>query len=77
MDIFNFGNLLNKKWGQQRVTQQTSNSNVGLLTHVGQTSNDPKSAIPIVQFNTQQQEYIVGNFSSNYWRYQLSVRYSF
>jgi hypothetical protein len=77
MDIFNFGNLLNKKWGQARVTQQTSNSNVGLLTHVGQTSSDPRSAIPIVQFNTAQQEYVVGNFQSNYWRYQLTFRYSF
>jgi outer membrane receptor for ferrienterochelin and colicin len=77
MDIFNFGNLLNKKWGQQRVTQQTSNSTVGLLTHQGMTSSDPRIAVPIVTFNTAQQEYIVGNFASNFWRYQLSVKYSF
>jgi outer membrane receptor for ferrienterochelin and colicin len=76
-DIFNFGNLLNKTWGQQRVTEQSSNSNVGLLTHVGQTSSDPRAAIPIVQFNTKQNEYIVGAFASNYYRFQLSVKYSF
>lgn len=77
MDITNFGNLLNKTWGQQRVTEASSNSNVPILTHVGQTSSDPVAAIPIVQFNVNQKEYVVGNFASNFWRFQLSARYSF
>jgi hypothetical protein len=76
-DITNFGNLLNKNWGQQRVTEASSNSNVPILTHVGQTSSNPFFAIPIVQFNVNQKEYIVGNFASNFWRFQLSARYSF
>jgi hypothetical protein len=78
-DVFNFGNLLNKNWGQQKVTEANSgaNANVPLLTHTGQTSTDPRTAVNIVQFNTNLHEYSVGNFASNYWRSQLSVRYSF
>jgi hypothetical protein len=76
-DITNFGNLINGKWGQARVTEASSNSNVPILTHVGQTSSNPTYAIPIVQFNVNQREYVVGNFASNFWRFQLSARYSF
>ena len=76
-DITNFGNLLNKNWGQARVTEATSNSNVPILTHVGMTSSDPRVAVPIVQFNVNQKEYVIGNFASNFWRFQLSARYSF
>jgi outer membrane receptor for ferrienterochelin and colicin len=76
-DITNFGNLLNKNWGQARVTEASSNSNVPILTHVGMTNSDPTVAVPIVQFNVNQKEYIVGNFASNFWRFQLSARYSF
>jgi outer membrane receptor for ferrienterochelin and colicin len=76
-DITNFGNLLNKDWGQARVTEASSNSNVPILTHVGMTSSNPTVAVPIVQFNVNQKEYIIGNFVSNFWRFQLSARYSF
>ena len=77
LDITNFGNLLNKNWGQQRVAENSSNSNVPLLTHRGMSSTDPAVAVPIVQFSPAQREYIVGNFASNFWRFQLSARYSF
>jgi outer membrane receptor for ferrienterochelin and colicin len=77
MDITNFGNLLNKGWGQQRVAEASSNSQVPLLTHIGQSSSNPANAVPIVRFNPAQKEYIVGNFAANYWRFQLSARYSF
>jgi len=76
-DITNFGNLINEKWGQARVTEASGNSNVPILTHVGQTSSNPTVATPIVQFNVNQKEYVVGNFASNFWRFQLSARYSF
>jgi hypothetical protein len=34
--------------------------------------------MPIVQFTPPQgSEYVVGNFVSNFWRTQLSLRYSF
>ena len=76
-DITNFGNLLNKNWGQARVAQNSSNSNVPLITHRGMSTTDPTTAVPIVQFSPSTREYIVGNFASNFWRFQLSARYSF
>ena len=86
LDIFNFGNLLNKKWGQQKVSPYSGNSNVPLLTHTAMSSTDPKAAVPTVTFNYRTldpnktgtlEEYQVGNFVSNYWRMQLSARVSF
>jgi hypothetical protein len=51
LDIFNFGNLLNKKWGQQKVSPFTGNSNVPLLTHTAMSTADPLTAVPTVTFN--------------------------
>lgn len=78
-DIFNFGNLLNDKWGKESVSPRSSNNNVPLLTHVGQSSSDPKVAVPIVQFDNIQNnaEYVPGTFVSNFWRTQVSFRISF
>jgi outer membrane receptor for ferrienterochelin and colicin len=86
LDVFNFGNLLNKNWGQQRVTPQSGNSNVPLVTHVASSSAAAATAVPVVTYNPytfdpqrsgHPQEYQVGNFASNFYRLQLSVRYSF
>jgi outer membrane receptor for ferrienterochelin and colicin len=86
LDIFNFGNLLNKKWGQQKVSPYSSNSNIPLLGHTGMSTADRATAVPIVQFNYRTldpkktgelEEYQVGNFVSNYYRMQLSARVSF
>jgi outer membrane receptor for ferrienterochelin and colicin len=79
LDIFNFSNFLNEKWGQERVSPRSSNSNVPLLSHAGQSSADPKTAVPILQFDTIQNnsEYITGAFVANFWRTQLSFRISF
>lgn len=78
LDIFNFGNLLNEKWGVQRVSPLSSNSNVPVLRHVGYTTNNPATAVPIVQFSPPAGgEYINGNFVSNFWRTQISFRLSF
>lgn len=78
LDVFNFGDLVNNNYGKQRINARGTFSNVNLLTHVGQTTADAKTAIPIVQFNVAQpNEYVDGNFASNFWRTQLSVRYSF
>lgn len=76
-DIFNVGNLLNKNWGKIQVSEASSFNNVDMLTHVGQSSADPKTAIGIYQFNVNQKEYIDGLFVSNFWRSQVSVRWSF
>jgi hypothetical protein len=79
VDVFNFGNLLNKNWGKQPITPTTSNSNVPLVTHVGYSSTDPKSAVPIVTFTAPSGgEYATSsNFSGNFWRTQVALRYSF
>jgi outer membrane receptor for ferrienterochelin and colicin len=86
LEVFNFGNLLNDRWGQQRVTPLSSNSNVPLVTHTGMSTAVPATAVPIVTYNPfnldpqltgSPDEYRVGNFASNYYRLQLSARYSF
>jgi hypothetical protein len=86
LDIFNFGNLLNKKWGQQQVSPYTSFNNISLLNVVSMSSTDPATAVPTVTFNYRTLDpnktgkidpYQVGNFVSNYWRMQLSARVSF
>ncbi len=51
LDIFNFGNLLNKNWGQQQVSPYTGNANIPLLTHTGNSSADATMAVPTVSFN--------------------------
>jgi len=77
-DIFNFGNLLNKKWGRAFVTPTTTNSNVPLMTHVGYSSTTAATAVPVVQFTPPAGgEYAPGATVSNFWRTQLSLRYSF
>ena len=84
-DIFNFGNLLNKNWGKIAVSPFTNFNNIPLVTHVGMSTADPATAVPIVQYNiktldptgTGIVEYRPGDFISNYYRTQLSFRYSF
>jgi len=85
LDIFNFGNLLEKTWGKVRVSPLSSFNNIPLITHVGMSSTNPATAVPIVTYNIRTlnrtgsflQEYQAGDFASNYWRTQLSFRYSF
>ena len=84
-DIFNFGNLLNKNWGKIAVSPLTNFNNIPLVTHVGMSTTDPATAVPIVNYNiktldptgTGIVEYQPGDFISNYYRTQLSFRYSF
>lgn len=86
LDIFNFGNVLNKNWGKQRVNPLSGFNNISLLTRTGASSADPATAVPIVTYNAltfdptrsgQPQAYQAGNFVSNFWRMQLAARYSF
>ncbi|MEJ7759060.1 MAG: TonB-dependent receptor [Gemmatimonadaceae bacterium] len=86
LDIFNFGNLLNKDWGQQRVSPISGFNNISLLTHTASSTAVPATAVPTVTFNYRTLDpdktgtidpYRVGNFTSNYWRMQLSARVSF
>jgi hypothetical protein len=85
-DIFDIGNMLNKKWGQQQVSPLSANNNIPLLTHVSSSSADATTAVPVVTYNFLTldpaksgvpQPYQVGAFTTNYWRWQISARYSF
>ena len=79
LDIFNFLNLLNEEWGEQRFAGL---SPVDLLDYRGRTgsANTPASTLlnsqPIFSFNPNYRRFLGNNLSSNY-QIQLQVRYSF
>jgi hypothetical protein len=90
LDVINFANLLNKKWGAQNFSDQNSTcgpicSATVLMTHsanVGPTGaaipagqNNP-AARGVYTFDTNYKRWNADNASSNY-RMQLSMRYSF
>ena len=89
VDVINFTNLLNKKWGEQAFSDQNSTcgqicSATVALTHVGNqlpsglpagTTNSPL-ARGIFTYSPTYQIFNSDNASSNY-RIQLSARYSF
>jgi hypothetical protein len=78
LDIFNFGNLVNKNWGKFQSTPLSGNSNVPLVTHVGYSTNRAQTAVPIVTFTPPAGgEYSVGTSATQFWRTQLALRYSF
>jgi hypothetical protein len=74
LEVFNFLNLLNEDWGIVRNYSGLSTQN--LLTHVGQTTADRTTAVPIVQFNPSFRQFTTESLSSNY-QIQLSARYEF
>ena len=73
LDVFNFGNLLNKNWGQQEFA--SAFSNVGLLGVGGVSSNDLATQEPTLTFNPKTEQFNSRNSSSNY-QIQLAARYS-
>lgn len=85
LDISNFGNLLNRKWGWQQYSDQNSTcgaicSATVALVHVGNllptgTTNSPL-AQPIFTFNPAYKAWDHNGIESLY-RMQLSMRYSF
>ena len=89
LDVINFANLLNRKWGAQNFSDQNSTcgpicSATVLLTHTGNvsaagtalgTATDPL-ARGVYTFDTNYKRWNADNASSNY-RMQLSMRYSF
>lgn len=86
LDIINLGNLLNKNWGWQQFSSQSSTcgqicSATVAIVHTGNalpagTTSTTSAAIPIVTFNPTYTAYDRNNISSLY-RMQLSARYSF
>ena len=84
LDIINFGNLLNRKWGAQAFSDQNSTcgqicSATNLLTHNSSVLTGPAGAQTyqgVFTFDPTFKAFNSDNASSNY-RMQLSMRYSF
>jgi hypothetical protein len=83
LDVINFGNLLNKRWGWQNFSDQNNTcgpicSATTLLTQTGNvTAGRTQQTIQgIYTFNKTMKPWNADNASSNY-RMQLSMRYSF
>jgi hypothetical protein len=83
LDVINFGNLLNKRWGWQNFSDQNNTcgpicSATTLLTQTGNVvaGRTQQTAQGIYTFNKTMKPWNADNASSNY-RMQLSMRYSF
>ncbi len=85
LDIINFGNLLNPKWGRQQFSDQNATcgsicSATILLSQtankLGTVTNGVSSTQGVYTFDTTLRPFSAQNASSNY-RMQVSLRYSF
>ena len=83
LDVINFGNLLNPRWGLQAFSDQGNTcgqlcSATILLTQTGNLVNaaDRTQTQGIYTFDTNYKRFNAQNASSNY-RMQVSLRYSF
>ncbi len=81
LDVLNFGNLLNKKWGVQAFSDQGPTcgpicSSTPLVTHIENRVAAGQPTLPVVTFEPTFKAFDSQNASSNY-RMQLSLRYSF
>ena len=83
LDVINFLNLVNKRWGWQNFSDQNNTcgpicSATTLLTQTGNftTGRTQQTIQGIYSFNTAMKPWNADNASSNY-RMQLSLRYSF
>jgi hypothetical protein len=74
LDIFNFLNLLNKKWGEQ--PSAGFGSSITLLNQAGVTGGDLATGRPTYRFDPAYQKYLSNNIGSNY-QIQLQARYAF
>jgi hypothetical protein len=72
-DILNFGNLLNKKWGESRYL---SNQQYSLLNYRGQVATTTPTFTYAPSGLTNGEAYSISDFSSR-WRMQIGLRYVF
>jgi hypothetical protein len=72
-DILNFGNLLNKHWGESRYLL---NQQYSLINYKGQTATYTPTFTYAPSGMTNGQAYSVSDFSSR-WRMQIGLRYVF
>ncbi len=79
LDIFNFGNLLNKDWGRQYFVANQSSSILAYRTATAST-NDAKFGVPvgtpIYRYTDVPNPYLVSQLSSRF-QGQIGVRYLF
>jgi len=81
LDVFNFGNMLNKRWGRQITTSNFNPVQLytasGLALPNGSTSGSTlANAVPRVTFDPNFDPFNYNNIFSNY-SMQLSFRYTF
>lgn len=80
LDIFNFGNMLNKDWGNRYFVPNGDGTSVQLLTYEGQA---PDGTTPTFSFNPEIQDKkdLLGKddsgLISSRWQMQLGIRYIF
>ncbi len=72
LDIFNFGNLLNRNWGKQNFVPNVQNSGFGLIDFVG-----IEGERPVFQFkNPEGTPWLIDPIESR-WQMQLGLTYIF
>jgi hypothetical protein len=78
VDVFNFGNLLNKRWGQyKQVNGSSSFGSQSLLKYETKTAGSfAEGAVPIYSFDPNFKSFTTDNIRSNY-QIQMQVKYSF
>lgn len=79
LDVFNFGNLLNRNWGRAPFINNQGSSSLFLLNQTGSTAAIGRNNLvgrPIFQFDQGLRRYDRNNIESQY-QMQLTARYSF
>ncbi len=80
LDIFNFGNLLNKNWGISKITNRTALLNFKRVESAGVNAGKPVFSFPYL--DAANQIPLVSTFQnstgqSSRWQIQIGVRYIF
>jgi hypothetical protein len=80
MDIFNFGNLLNKNWGILKTTNRTTLLNVKRIETTGPNAGKPVYSFPYLDAANQvplTSTFFNSTGQASRWQIQMGVRYIF
>jgi hypothetical protein len=75
LQIFNFLNLLNPRWGREQLPTGATPTNTNQVTLLSQSGETPQ-AQPVYSFDPMMRRYSYDNFDT-YYQIQLAVRYTF
>jgi hypothetical protein len=75
LQIFNFLNLLNPRWGLEQLPTGATPTNTNQVTLLSQSGETPQ-AQPVYSFDPMMRRYSYDNFDT-YYQIQLAVRYTF